>query len=380
LGTDKYTPEQVKEEFYKLACSYSFNIGEEESSITLTGLSDNMEKALILLMSLLTDAQPNDEILQNLVADYLKGRTDAKANQNAVLNALQYYCKYGKDAIAHRLTDEQLKSAKATDLLALVVGFTSLQPTILYYGPNVITNLKIKMSSKYRPIEVPFTPKPPTLFNPLAVTENKVYFAPYDAKQAYLATYTRGGVYDPNMYCNVSMYNQYFGGGMSAIVFQEMREKRSLAYRAQSSYTSPSKLDEYYANTSFIATQNDKIADAFTAFNELFNDMPQSEASFKLAQESIRNSIETGRITKMSIIYTYLRNEKLNIKTDLRKDLYNAVPKFTLADVQRFNEQYIKNQPKTYMILSRESEVDFETLESKFGKVTKLTLEDIFGY
>jgi predicted Zn-dependent peptidase len=380
LGTSNYSATQLKEEFYKLACSFNFSIGEEESSISLTGLSDNIGKALDLLMDLLTDAQPNDEVLQNLVADYLKARTDAKANQNAVLSALQDYCTYGKDAVAYQLTENQLKSVKSTDLLKLVTGFITIQPTILYYGPNVITDLKVKMLSRYRPAEVSFTPKPQTLFKPLATAENKVYFAPYDAKQAYLATYTRGGVYDPNMYCNVNMYNQYFGGGMSAIVFQEMREKRSLAYRAQSSYTSPSKLDEYYANTSFIATQNDKIADAFTAFNELFNDMPQSEASFKLAQESIRNSIETGRITKMSIIYTYLRNEKLNIKTDLRKDLYNAVPKFTLSDVKKFNEQYVKNQPKTYMILSRESEVDFETLESKFGKVTKLTLEDIFGY
>jgi predicted Zn-dependent peptidase len=207
-----------------------------------------------------------------------------------------------------------------------------------------------------------------------------VYFAPYDAKQSRLATYSRGGVYDPKMYCITNMYNQYFGGGMSAIVFQEMREKRSLAYTAQSTYSSPSKPDEYYANTSFIATQNDKIVDAFEAFNELFNDMPQSESSFNLAKESLINSIETNRITKMSIIYTYLNYQKLGITTDRRKELYDAIPKFTLADVQQFNKQYIKNQPKTYMILSRESEVDFPALETKFGKATKLTLEDIFGY
>ena len=387
LGTSNYSAVQLKEEFYKLACSYSFSIGEEESSITLTGLSENMGKALDLLMDLLTNAKPDDAVLQNLVADYLKARTDAKANQKSVLNALKDYCTYGKDAVAYQLTENQLKTAKSSDLLALVAGFTTLQPTALYYGPRNMEDLSRILGFNMRvgyyhsgTTKISFTPKPQTLFKPLATPENKVYFAPYDAKQAYLATYTRGGTYDPNMYCNVNMYNQYFGGGMGAIVFQEMREKRGLAYTAISFYQSPSKLDEYYTNTSFIATQNDKIADAFAAFNELFNDMPQSESSFKLAKESILNSIETGRITKMSIIYTYLRNQKLNIKTDLRKDLYEAVPKFTLADVKKFNEQYVKNQPKTYMILSRESEVDFETIQTKFGKVTKLTLADIFGY
>ncbi|MCL2131525.1 MAG: insulinase family protein [Lentimicrobiaceae bacterium] len=380
LGTPNYSAAELNEEFYKLACSYSFNAGEEESSITLTGLSENMEKALDLLMDLLKNAQPDDAVLQNLVADYLKGRTDAKANQDAVLSALRNYCEYGKDAVAYKLTENQLKTVKSSELLALVAGVTTLSPTILYYGTASVSDLQKTLESKYQPAKIAFTPKAPTLFTPLATSENTVYFAPYDAKQARLATYTRGGIYDPKMYCDASMYNQYFGGGMSAIVFQEMREKRSLAYQARSAYQSPSKPDEYYANTSFIATQNDKIIDAFAAFNELFNDMPQAESSFKLAQESMLNAIETGRITKMSIIYTYLRNQKLDIATDLRKELYDAVPKFTLSDVTKFNEQFVKNQPKTYMVLSRESDVDFETLEAKFGKVTKLTLEDIFGY
>jgi len=380
LGTSKYSAVQLKEEFYKLACSFNFSVGEEETSITLTGLSENMEKSLVLLMDLLKNAKPNDKILQNVVADYLKSRKDAKSNQNAVLNALREYAIEGKDAVAHQLTETQLKSVKSADLLKLVAGITTLSPTVLYYGTATDRELSKILTTNYISAKIAFTPKPQVLFNPLATTENKVYFAPYDAKQSRLATYTRGGVYDPKMYSIVSMYNQYFGGGMSAIVFQEMREKRSLAYTAQSSYQSPSKLDEYYANTSFIATQNDKITDAIVAFDELFNDMPQSEASFKLAKESLINSIETGRITKMSIIYTYLAYQKLGITTDRRKELYEAIPKFTLSDVKKFNEQYIKNQPKTYMVLSREEDVDFKTLEAKFGKVTKLTLEDIFGY
>ena len=378
LGTPQHSATQLQEEFYKLACSFHFSVGEEETSISLSGLSENMEKALALLMDLLKNAQPDDAVLQNVIADCLKARTNAKANQAHVLSALRKYCEYGKDAVEYRLTENQLKALKSAELLELVAGVVSF-PTILYYGTTSMDELQKILARQYvvSGAEYVYTP---TLFKPLAVTENKVFFAPYDAKQARLATFARGEVYNPNMYCPVSMYNQYFGGGMSAIVFQEMREKRSFAYTAQSSYTSPSKPDDYYANISFIATQNDKIVDAFVAFDELFNDMPQSDASFKLAKESLINSIETNRITKMSIIYTYLNYQELGITTDRRKELYHAIPKFTFADIQQFNLQYIKNKPKTYMVLSRESDVDFEVLEAKFGKVTKLTPEDIFGY
>ncbi|MEG2070450.1 MAG: insulinase family protein, partial [Bacteroidales bacterium] len=214
----------------------------------------------------------------------------------------------------------------------------------------------------------------------LLVTQNSVFFAPYEAKQARLVTYNRGNKFNKDLNSIIMMYNQYFGGGMNAIVFQEMREKRSLAYTAQSRYVTPAEKDEYMYNFSFIATQNDKIVDAFTAFNELFNDMPHSQTAFQLAKEGAKTAIETNRITKAPILYTYIGNRELGYDYDYRKDFYNAIDKFTLKDLVEFNHLYIKDKPKTYMILSKEDDVDFKTVEEKFGKVTKLTLEQIFGY
>ena len=45
-GTADMTPAQIREEFYKLACSYSVSIGQKRSYIVLTGLSSNMVKAV----------------------------------------------------------------------------------------------------------------------------------------------------------------------------------------------------------------------------------------------------------------------------------------------------------------------------------------------
>jgi predicted Zn-dependent peptidase len=178
----------------------------------------------------------------------------------------------------------------------------------------------------------------------------------------------------------INMYNQYFGGSMNAIVFQEMREKRSLAYTAQSRYSSANELDRYNYNFSYIATQNDKVIDAFTAFNELFNEMPQSQGAFDLAKEGALSSISTNRITKSAIFAFYRSTQKMGIDYDYRKPLYEKLKTFTMNDIVDFNQKYIKNQKKTYMILARPTDMKFDVLESKFGKVQKLTLEDIFGY
>ena len=119
-----------------------------------------------------------------------------------------------------------------------------------------------KLPAEFLPV------KPKAEFKHREVTENQVLFVPYDAKQSRLVTYSYGPLFNAGLVPVVTMYNTYFGGGMNAIVFQEMREKRSLAYTAQSSFITPAEKDEIFYNYSFIGTQNDKVIDAWEAFKK----------------------------------------------------------------------------------------------------------------
>ena len=84
---------------------------------------------------------------------------------------------------------------------------------------------------------------------------------------------------------------------MNSIVFQELREARGLAYSASAGLGEPSRLDKPYIYSTFIATQNDKMGDALTAFDEVINHMPESEAAFNLAKEALIARLRTDRIT-----------------------------------------------------------------------------------
>ena len=70
----------------------------------------------------------------------------------------------------------------------------------------------------------------------------------------------------------------------------------------------------------------------------------------------------------------------MGYQTDLRKTYYEKIPGLTLSDVKKWQEQYIKGKPKTYVILGKESDMDFQKLEQLYGPVTKVSLEQIFGY
>lgn len=282
--------------------------------------------------------------------------------------------------VKYQLSEAELKALTATELIALAQTVFNYQPEIYYYGTEKMGTLLKKIETYYPAPKKFNTPPPAKEFDRIPVTQESVLFIPYEAKQARLYTYSQGQKFNMSQLPVITMYNQYFGGSMNAIVFQEMREKRSLAYTAQSRYSSANELDKFNYNFSYIATQNDKVIDAFTAFNELFNEMPQSQNAFDLAKDGALSSISTNRITKAAIFAFYRSTQKMGIDYDYRKNMYEQLQKFTLADIVAFNNQFIKNQKKTYMILAKEPDMNFPVLEQKFGKVKKLTLEEIFGF
>ncbi|MFZ4401645.1 MAG: M16 family metallopeptidase [Bacteroidales bacterium] len=380
LGTSKHSLEEINREFYKLACNFNVSSNEDEIYVSISGLSENMEKALILVEELLADAKPDQKALDNMVNDILKSRNDAKSNQQSNFRALVDYATYGeKSPGKYMLNEKELKELKAVDMVQKIKGLCQYSHEILYYGNQTTANLNT-LILKYHKMPAMFKPYSlPVKFYPLETNEEKVFFAAYESKQSFLQTISKGGLYNEKLIPEVSLYNSYFGGSMNAIVFQELREKRSLAYTARSSYNSPSDVDQYYINTGFIATQNDKVIDALNAYNDLFNNMPESENAFALSKESIISKINTERVTKMGVIWNYLNARKFEQNYDIRKDIFIKTATMTLNDVKAFNTTYIKNKTKSYVVLGKETEMKFDEL-GKFGNLKKLSQKDIFGY
>ena len=378
LGTSKHTAEQLQQEFYKLACNYNVIVQAEDIRISVSGLSENMDKAIALVDEIVTDCQPDEQALQMLVGRILKSRENSKHNQQSCFNALALYGIYGDDSpVKDVLGESQLKAYTCQQLTDAMHQLFDYKHRVLYYGPeslkDVAKNCDSHKMTRKTPANKKIVPKP--------VTENVLYFVDYNANQTYMREYFRGEKFNTKNEAVIDIFNEYFGGSMNAIVFQEMREKRSLAYSAQSFYSSPTDKDGYFINHAIIATQNDKLVDALNGFNELFDQMPVSESNFQLAKDAQINGIRTNRTTKMSIIYDYLYYEKMNFDTKKNRDkiLFEAYPNVTMQNIVDFNHKYIKGQKKVYMCLGKKADMNFDEL-AKFGKVKELSLEQIFGY
>ncbi len=380
LGTSKYTPEQIKSEFYKIACSYNVSSSAERVYVSINGLDENFTAALELLEELLADPQVNQAAFNNLISDINKSRADAKLNQGRIFSMLSQYAAWGpKSQSTNVLSATELKALKPEALISRIKNLMGYEHYILYYGPKTQEEITAVLTEKHKAAPE-LKPLPEAIqFTQAETKENKVYFTHYNAKQLYMGMYSKGVPYQQSLEPIRRMYNEYFGGGMNAIVFQEMREARGLAYTAQANYRSVSDPKDSYHIYTYIATQNDKMTDAVNAFLSILNDMPESENSFALAKESILSPIRTQRVLRSSVLWNYLNAKKFGYSQDPRKTIFEQVPNFTLADVKAFQEQYIKDHPYTYYILGDKKDIDFNAMK-KFGTVKELSLEEIFGY
>ena len=74
LGTNRLSATDIKQKFYELACDWNISVGEESITVSLSGLSENMSKAMTLLDDLFQHAKADQEAYDQLVDLTMKKR------------------------------------------------------------------------------------------------------------------------------------------------------------------------------------------------------------------------------------------------------------------------------------------------------------------
>ena len=381
LGTNKLSPEQVKQRFYQLACDYSISAGTDNLNVTISGLNENMPKALWLVEHLLANAKVDKEAYMELVELVKKSRKDNRSNQNANFGALAAYGIYGPyNKVRNVMSNAELDKTNPQTLLNLLKGLRNYKHEVLYCGQSTPEAL-VKTIDEGHVIGKTLANVPQgKRYTELQTKENEVWMAPYEAKNIYMMLYNNSGKgWNVEQQPMVYLFNEYFGTGMNGIVFQELRETRGLAYNASARYTTPSRVGGTESLQANIISQNDKMMDCVKAFNSIIDEMPQSDKAFELAKQASMKRIATERTTKFGIINAYLQARRLGLDFDIKERIYNALPKITLKEMVEFEKQAMAKKPLRYLILGDEKNLDMKGLE-KIGKIKKVTTQEIFGY
>lgn len=382
LGTDKMSAEDISRKFYSLGCDFGVSADEDQVYVYLTGVDKSFAEGLALFEELLANVKPDEDAYREMVSGILKERADQKLDKRTIMfQGLLNYGLYGaRNPFTNILPEAELAGTAPVELTDLVRRLNTYEHRVLYYGPRESSLLVADLNKLHKtPVALSPTPKSDG-FVMSPTNENKVLFVHYDMVQAEMIWLNRSNeTYDPVKAPVISLYNEYFGGGMGSVVFQTIRESKALAYSTFSAFRSPEKKEDYFYNLAYVGTQADKLPQAKGAMMELLEEMPASDVLFESAKDALRNKIASERIVRTGILMNFEAARLRGLDYDIRRDVYSRIKDIRLEDLKRFHQEEIKGRPRTLLVMGSREKVDMNELK-KYGEVREVSLEEIFGY
>jgi zinc protease len=379
LGTDKHSVGDLKKEFYKIGVSYRLSIGRDRVNVSLSGLEENLAKGLELLTEYLTSAKADKGVYDSYVSDVAKKRANAKINKNVILQqAMVNYAKYGPlNPVTNILSTDELKKASPENMVAFAKKILTTPDEVYYYGQKKVADVQALLNDKMNGKGA--NEKESKRFPEAPLDIPTVYFCNYNMKQAEVVMLHKDEKFNKDLFPYITLYDDYYGSGLSSILFQEIREKMGLAYSVNSGISAPPYADESHYVQCYVGTQADKLGTTMKEMTRLLNNMVEVEKQYEGARTSAIKNLESEWITGEGIFSAYERATKRGLNYDVRKEMYEKIPGISMNDLNVFFDKHIKGKSFTYLVIGKKENIDFKVLES-LGTVKELTLNDVFGY
>ena len=383
IGTDSLKKQQLEQAWQRLSVTMSANVGKKVFDFSLSGPDKNLKPALELLAHFLRAAKGDDDALDETKDEDKVTRKSFGKEKSDVAGPMLQYIMYGKQStFLTQLSKKEIKALKNEDLLAQLKELQQYDCELFYCGQQPIEQVATTLQHTL-PMAQCQHPMADT-FRPLTeYAEPAVYFYNVPkSRQNYVISYD---VISPlptsEQRATQKLWDEYFGGGMSSVLFQNVREFNSLAYSTSGITSSPS-LAEHPNNTlayiTITGTQADKSLKAMAVVDSLLHQMPMKEENLQAARQSLLNDIQNNFPTFREIA-AYVANQRmLGYTHDPQSDMARLLPTVTTQAVQQFHQQHIaNNKNRVWIIIGDKKLTDMKAL-ARYGKVIELKKEDVY--
>ena len=383
LGTDSLKKQQLEKAWQRIGTTMEVAQGDETFSINLTGPDQQLKPALQLLAHFLRAAKGDEEALDEAKdADKVNRKSFGKQKSDVMKPVFSRVAYGDKSEYLTQLSKKEIKALTNDELLALFRELQQYDCELFYCGRQSIEAVAAE-SQRTLPMAQCSKPKADTYRRLQQYGEPTVFF--YDvpkSRQNYVISYDiLGALPTAKERAQLELWGEYFGGGMSSVLFQNVREFRSLAY---SSYGRPIvkslalHAQEPVGYVTATGTQADKTLEAVAVIDSLLRQMPMKEENLKSARQEVISDIQNDYPTFRGIA-KYVANERMEgYATDPNADLARLLPAVSTQDIVSFHRQHVASrQNRVWIIIGDKKLTDLKAL-ARYGKVVELKKEDVY--
>ena len=367
---------ELKRELYSNAAQYSLSIGRNESTLSISGLDGNIDKTLELIFELMNKFEATKERISEQAGIILDKKEKMLKDPGSLSYMLAYYARYKeKSHLKSSFIKEDFDKITPTDLRDTLTKLFSYEANVAYTGTesvpeivNLLQRLKVEGKRAVAPDKIILTfPKP---------EKNIIYFYNFDSVQTKVRMEFPGELYKVKEEPVYNLFNEYFDGSLGSIVFQEMREKRALAYSAWSRYFPIGKKNEQNLFIAGISTQADKTLDAIKEFQKIIYDVPFDNKRFQVAKSALLSKAKASRVGFRVLGGSIMNWDKLGLTEDPAKMKIQQTQKMTLDSIKEFTKSKIGGQKMVITLVGDKNRLDMKKL-AEFGELIEVDSKTI---
>jgi predicted Zn-dependent peptidase len=375
-GAGPYSADDYKKKLYGLGTTVSFSCDEKDSAVTVSGIDRNFWPSLELLAERFDWPNVSSGTLERMIDVDLGARADEKIDPEAVSGALGELAQRGRDSeVLSRLTDDELKKLDESRLKALIRDWPAWQRRVAYAGPRSASEVA-KLLEFGRSFKAPPAREPMRYLKP---PKTRLLFTHRAMAQAQVGFFAADEIFDPEKSIDYQFYSQYMGGGMSSVIFQEVREARALAYSAGGGHTTDAHKGDETQAWAYVGCQADKTPEAVDLMLKLFREFPSSPKRFEETAKAVEEGYRTNVIEYGDIPGVLMDWEDQGLPNgDPRPRRFERALKYTLPEVEAFAKRFA-DKPMTVWILGDREHVGLDGLKA-IGDFEEKPLDSLFPY
>ncbi|MFA8433546.1 MAG: M16 family metallopeptidase [Marinifilaceae bacterium] len=379
-GTLELPYTEFSKEMQKLGAEFYAFAQDNYLTLHLTGLDKNLAPTLDLMNNLISNPQFREKERIKLIRNQKLEQKWSRKDPYIEGQALQEYAQYkDRSSFLEVRNAKELKKLSIEDMLSMVRKALARNVDLHYVGTvgkkifeetaqeklNFITTLTnydqwhCKKSENY--------------------TENMVYFLDdKKAIQSQISILVPSNQNDKKDELDRKAFNSYFSGDMYSLVFQEIREFRSLAYSAWGYFSLPENSSIPGCFIGEMSTQADKTIEALETFTGLIHEMPEKPKRMEIIRKKMKQSINSKRPSFRRISYKVPDWKRKGYTQDPNKSMYPQYDELNFEKVKHFYEKYMHGQPVVITVVGNSKQIDTEKLK-QFGKLIKIKKSEIFN-
>ena len=382
LGTESLSFEQFRSRLQSIGSTLAFDVTSDAFVMKVTGFDNHIDETMELVGDFIRHAKADDKKLRQIVDDAKVSEKAFFKSGDNVASALLEQVKYGDQSrYLRKLSLSQIKKLKGKDMLAIYDKVRSVQCDLHYCGTLPVEKV-IGTIRQHLPLERTTVASNSPYYRELKQYDRPtVFFIDMpDMAQSIVYGYVKGDPVDDKASRHASrLFSVYFGGDMSSLMFQEIREFRSFAYRTSGRYQLPNHAHKGTAGsfTAMLSTQSDKTLDALGVLDSLIREMPLKPERVEAVKQMLVNRINNDYPPFRNLSEKVASARMEGFDRDPAEEFLRDIATMDMQDISRFYREQISGRPVVYVIAGNRKHIDMKKL-AEYGTIIKVKKKDIY--